>query len=142
MLATYAHLVDQDANNAILRENSLTPKERTTKDLSPIECQICNELNQAKAEYCMKCGAVLDLKKAYEHQAVHTLKDDVVMNLMKVLVERGLVDEAVAQIKDAGLGPTLKRLVEHHEEVQRGKPEASKQDTSNLAAPAELPIPQ
>jgi integrase/recombinase XerD len=123
MLATYAHLVDQDANNAILRENNLTPQQQTTKDLAPIECPICKELNQTKAEYCVKCGAVLDLKKAYEHQAVHALKDDVVMNLMKLLVERGLVDEAVQQIHNADLGPTLRRLVEHHEETQRTRPQ-------------------
>lgn len=128
MLATYSHLIDEDANNAILRENNLTPQQQRTRELAPIQCRICQELNQARAEYCAKCGAVLDLKKAYEHQAVHTLKDDVVLNLMKLLVERGLVDEAVEQIHEAGLGPTLKRLVEHHEETQRAKPRTMPND--------------
>jgi integrase len=114
MLATYSHLIDQDANNAILRENNLTPQQLVQRDLQPIACRICNELNQANAEYCTRCGAVLDLKKAYEHQTMHGVKDDVVLNLVKILVDKGLLDEAAKQLHDAGLGDALRRLAEHH----------------------------
>lgn len=113
MLATYSHLVDQDANNAILRENHLTPAQQRARDLLPVSCRICNELNPAKAEYCTKCGAVLDLKKAYEHQTLHDLKEELVLKMFKLLVDRGLVDEAAHQIHDANLGLTLKRLARH-----------------------------
>jgi integrase/recombinase XerD len=113
MLATYSHLIDQDANNAILRENNLTPQQLVQRDLQPITCRICNELNQAKAEYCTRCGAVLDLKKAYEHQTLHGVKDDVVLNLVKILVDKGLIDDAAQQIHDAGLGNALRQLAEH-----------------------------
>ena len=116
MLATYSHLIDQDANNAILRENNLTPQQLVQRDLQPITCRICNELNQARAEYCTRCGAVLDLKKAYEHQTMHGVKDDVVLNLIKMLVDKGLIDEAAKQLHDAGLGGALRQLAEHHRE--------------------------
>src|ERR1700693_1285481 len=115
MLGTYSHLIDQDANNAVLRENNLAPLKQRELELRPIECRICKELNQPKTDYCTKCGAVLDLAKAYEHQRVHQLKDEVVLKLFKVLVQRGLIDEAAQEIHDAGLGPTLQQLARHHD---------------------------
>lgn len=113
MLGTYSHLIDQDSNNAILRENGLTPQQQRQDQLKPTTCRICSELNPPATEYCTKCGAVLDLKKAYEHQRVHELKDELFVNLFKMLVEKGLVDEAATEIHDANLGPTLKRLAQH-----------------------------
>ena len=113
MLATYSHLIDQDANNAILRENNLTPAQQRARDLTPVECRVCGELNQPKTEYCQRCGAVLDLKKAYEHQQLHQLKDEVFLNLFRILVQKGLVDDAAKEIHEANLGPTLKRLAQY-----------------------------
>jgi integrase len=113
MLATYAHLVDADSNAAILRENNLTTTQTVKRDLAPIQCTICGELNAPKSDYCTKCGAVLNLRKAYEHQQAHEHTDDLVMSIFRILVEKGLVDEAASKIHEAGLGPTLKRLAEH-----------------------------
>ncbi len=91
----------------------MTVAQKLQQELKPAECRICGELNQPKAEYCVKCGAVLDMKKAYEHQTLHQLKDEVFLNLFKILVEKGLVDEAAKEIHEAGLGPKLKRLAQH-----------------------------
>lgn len=112
MLATYSHLIDQDANNAILKENNLANVKKKANDLTPITCPICQELNPPNSEYCTKCGAVLNLKKAYEHQQAGQLTDEVVMHVFKILVQRGLVDDAAKGIHDAGLGHTLKRLAD------------------------------
>lgn len=142
MLATYSHLIDQDANNAILKENNLAPPQQRASDLTPAQCRICNELNPPKSDYCVRCGAVLDLAKAYEHQAAHTLKDDVVLNLVKLLVQKGLIDDAVEQIHDAGLGDALKKLVAHHDETQRAKPSPSPGSlptTTNTSTPPAPP---
>lgn len=108
--STYAHLTDADANNAVLRENNMAPHQQAQRDLLPVSCRICKELNPPKSEYCQKCHAVLDLKKAYEHQQLHDLKEELFARMFKVMVERGLVDEAAREIHDAGLGDTLKRL--------------------------------
>jgi integrase/ribosomal protein L40E len=113
MLATYSHLIDQDANNAILRENNLTPAQRENLELKPVTCRICNEINPPRAEYCAKCGAVLDLRKAYEHQATASLKDELFVKVFRLLVQKGMVDEAAKEIHDANLGTTLKRLAQH-----------------------------
>jgi len=114
MLATYSHLIDQDANNAILRENNLTPARQQQDLLKPLLCHVCKELNVPEADYCTKCNAVLNLKRAYEHQQLHSLKDDVVLNLVQILVEKGLLDDAARAIHDAGLGNALKQLAAHH----------------------------
>ena len=113
MIANYAHLVDQDANSSILKENNLSPIQRKNIELQPIICKICNELNAPHSEYCTKCGAVLSMTKAVEHQLQHEMKDEIFINLFKILVEKGLVDEAAKEIHDAGLGQKLKRLVQH-----------------------------
>lgn len=113
MLATYAHLVDADANNAILRENNLAPANQRRDELLPISCRICSEINPAKASYCTRCNAVLDLKKAYEHQQLHDLKEELVTSMFRVMVEKGLIDDAARAVHDAKLGDVLKRLVQH-----------------------------
>ncbi len=117
MLATYAHLIDADSNAAILRENNLTATQKIASELAPIQCPICGELNPPKSDYCTKCGAVLNLKKAYEHQQAGALTDEVVMHVFKILVERGLVDDAAKGIREAGLGPALRRLADHTAQV-------------------------
>lgn len=111
--STYAHLIDTDVNNAILRENGLAPHQQQHRELQPLTCTICEYLNPARAEYCAKCGAVLNLRKAYEHQQLHDLKEDLFAKMFKLLVERGMIDEAAREIHDAGLGKTLKRLAQH-----------------------------
>jgi len=118
MLATYSHLVDQDANNAILKENNLASISKKRNDLTPITCPICGELNPPKSDYCTKCGAVLNLPRAYQHQQAHELTDDVVKHVFRILVQRGLVDEAAREIHDAGMGDALKRLAAHNEAPQ------------------------
>ena len=117
MLATYSHLIDQDANNAILRENNLTSAQLVKRDLQPVQCRICGELNEARAEYCARCNAVVDLKKAYEHQTLDGVKDDVVLSLVKILVDKGLIDDAAKQLHEAGLGAALRQIAEHHREA-------------------------
>jgi integrase len=118
--ATYAHLIDTDVNNAILRENNLAPHQETHRELQPVRCRICNELSPPRSEYCQRCSAVLDLKRAYEHQQLHDLKEQLFTNMFKLMVERGLVDEAAREIHDAGLGSVLKRLAMHVRESEAG----------------------
>jgi hypothetical protein len=120
--STYAHLTDSDANNAILRENNLAPHQAAQRDLQPIACKICGQLNTPRSEYCQRCHAVLDLHRAYEHQQLHDLKEELFTQMFRVMVEKGLVDEAAGAIHNAGLGNTLKRLAQHLTGEQRIAP--------------------
>jgi integrase len=111
--STYAHLIDTDVNNAILRENNLAPHQEAQRELQPLKCRICGQLNAPKSDYCQRCAAVLNLARAYEHQQLHDLKEQLFTNMFKVMVDRGLVDEAAKEIHDASLGGVLKRLAMH-----------------------------
>ena len=111
--STYAHLIDTDVNNAILRENNLAPHQVAHRELQPQTCHICRELSPPGAEYCQSCKAVLNLKKAYEHQQLHDLKEELFARMFKVMVDRGLIDDAAKEIHDGGLGSILKRLAQH-----------------------------
>lgn len=113
-LATYAHLLASDANAAILRENNLVEQKKTADELKAVACYRCHELNAATNDYCSKCNAVLNLHKAYEHQQLHDAKENLLQSMFKVLVEKGLVDEAARAVHNAGLGETLRRLALHH----------------------------
>ena len=112
-LATYSHLLASDANSAILRENHLKATTQTADELQPKRCYRCKELNAATNEYCSRCNAVLDLQRAYEHQQLHEMKEELFARMFKVMVDRGLIDEAAGEIHDAGLGSVLKRLALH-----------------------------
>ena len=83
---------------------------------------MCSELNQPGNDYCTKCSAVLNLKKAYEHQQVHNLQEGLSMAIFQLLVEKGLVDDAAKAVHDAGLGSALKRLIEHRTTTPRPDP--------------------
>ena len=141
MLSTYSHLIDGDCNDAILRENNLAPVQKKAHDLAPTPCAICGELNLPRADYCVKCGAVLNLRRAYEHDQAH---DGLSMAIFKLLVEKGLLDEAAKAVHDAGLGSALKRLVQHHQENQPASGDATgaQPTTEPAAAPSvEAPTP-
>lgn len=112
-LATYAHLLASDANSAILRENNLVQQRETTDELRAITCYRCHALNAPTNDYCTTCNAVINLQKAYEHQQLHDAKENLLRSMFKVLVEKGLVDDAARAVHDAGLGATLKRLALH-----------------------------
>jgi integrase len=134
--STYAHLIDTDVNNAILRENNLAPHQQAQKELQPVACGICQELNPPRSDYCQRCRAVLNLSKAYEHQQLHDLKEELFTQMFKVMVEKGLVDDAAGAIHIAGLGTTLQRLARHmtgEEHIASNvKEEASARETNQL----------
>lgn len=144
MLATYSHLIDQDANNAILRENDLTPIQQRRQELQPVTCRICNDTNPPKSEYCARCGAVLDLTRAYEHQALHDMKEELFVKMFRLLVQKGMVDEAAREIHDAGLGETLKRLALHINGAQPIATTVTSQPQSapRVALPSSTPTPE
>jgi integrase len=111
--STYAHLIDTDVNNAILRENNLAPHQQAHRELQPVACTICGELNPPRCDYCQRCRAVLNLSKAYEHQQLHDLKEELFTHMFKLMVDKGLIDEAASAIHNADLGKTLQRLARH-----------------------------
>ncbi|MEE9130379.1 MAG: tyrosine-type recombinase/integrase [Phycisphaerales bacterium] len=68
MLATYAHLVSRDANDAVLRMHGLTP-DRTPKKKAMTSCGMCAELNVENNQFCAHCGYALDVRAVKDRTA-------------------------------------------------------------------------
>lgn len=106
MLATYAHLVDSDANNAILKENQLTPTARVIDDLRTTACPICKEVNVARAPFCTRCATPLGESARTAPTTDETAA--LAQTLARVIIERGLLREAAEAVREAGLGDVLR----------------------------------
>jgi len=78
--------------------------------LVPVECVVCGGLNPHDTDYCTECGAVTSLALAYQHQQAHRVHEDLNATLVTVLLQRGLLDDAVQAAHDADLGDTLRRI--------------------------------
>ena len=110
MLGTYSHLVDQDSNNAVFRENGIMPAVLRRDDLKPRTCQVCSEVNPPEGKHCIRCGNSLLLESLYTERSPKA-QQDTLRQLLGLLVKRGVTDETIEILEKAGLGPTLQELV-------------------------------
>jgi integrase len=111
MLSTYAHLLASDANNAILRENHLTPSMANQQEVAtPKPCAACNTLNNPDAAFCSRCAGMLDERRALLMGERDTARDDLLRELCTLIVERGLADDVARLVYRAGLGQGLQTL--------------------------------
>jgi integrase/recombinase XerD len=111
MLSTYAHLLASDANNAILRENNLTPITTPEQDVNaPKACAACNTLNPTDAAFCSKCTSMLDERRALLAGERDVARDDLLRELCSLIVDRGLADDVARLVHRAGLGRGLQQL--------------------------------
>ena len=104
MLATYTHLIDSDANNAILREHQLTPEATSGQAPTPRSCTVCGQENLPRAVFCTRCTRPLGTH-AYEDQ-----EERVARTLARVIIERGLLGDAAHALHEDGLGDALQQL--------------------------------
>lgn len=73
MAGTYTHLSARDADNAILRANGVAIAESAVElKLKTRQCPRCKYSNAITAEYCSRCGSVLDIMFAKD--ADHHIK--------------------------------------------------------------------
>jgi integrase/recombinase XerD len=80
MLADYAHLVSQDANNAILAMHGINVVEKKNEDR---HCLRCKKINPSDAKFCYYCSACLDEKTAFEEQKEKSQIDNILNLLLK-----------------------------------------------------------
>lgn len=69
MLATYAHLLSQDANDAVLRMHGLTPDKPAGDRTKP--CGMCATINDGRNAFCSQCGYSMrvDAAESQSHRA-------------------------------------------------------------------------
>jgi integrase/recombinase XerD len=144
MLSTYAHLLASDANNAILRENHLTPVTSDEREMvAPRACTACNTLNNPDAAFCSRCTSMLDERRALVAGECETARADLLNELCNLIVERGLADDVARLVQRAGLGRGLATLA-GAEARSTVHAEASRLRVSNLPdndAFVQQPIP-
>jgi integrase len=59
-LKTYTHMGFDDVNSKMLQFYNIAAPENKPADLRlPKQCPICHEINPARAEHCLECGAAL-----------------------------------------------------------------------------------
>jgi integrase/recombinase XerD len=108
MLATYTHLIDSDANNAILREHQLAPHATSEHLPTPQRCTTCAHENMPHATFCTRCTRPLGPlgPQPYDDE------ERVARTLARVIIERGLLDDAAKALHDEGLGTALHALAQ------------------------------
>lgn len=133
MLSTYAHLLASDANNAILRENHLTPTTAQEYEVAaPRACTACNTLNNPDAAFCTRCMSMLDERRALLVGERDTARENLLHELCTLIVERGLADDVARLVQRAGLGRGLTSLADN-EARSTDHAEASAPSASNPA---------
>ena len=76
--ARYVHLSGRDIDNAYDELHGLYEPEEEEDGPDVIECDRCQELNEPKAAYCMRCGFALDQETAgqFEEEVESDIKKD------------------------------------------------------------------
>jgi len=80
MLADYAHLVSQDANNAILAMHGITEKEQKINEK---HCPRCKKINPPEAKFCYYCSSIIDEDTAFKQEQEKGQIDKVLNLLLK-----------------------------------------------------------
>ena len=99
MASTYIHLSGKNTDNALLKMYGLNVKDEKANDMKPLKCTRCDSINPYGAQYCVKCGMVLNevaaaeidenVKQAQQEQIFgakamsQLLKDPEVLELLK-----------------------------------------------------------
>jgi hypothetical protein len=78
--------------------------------LVPVQCVACGVLNPHDTDHCTNCGAATTLAAAYAHQQAHRVREHLNATLVNVLLQQGLLNDAVQAAHDADLGDTLRRI--------------------------------
>jgi|GEM_PF-6369226 hypothetical protein len=75
--AVYIGLAESDKEDSILELAGLEVNdEEEKKDLDPVRCTECSELNPFLAETCNGCGKALDSGDLYAHMEIQDKKDE------------------------------------------------------------------
>jgi len=68
MPSRYAHMINSDVDEAILKRYGISKEEETKKNKLPKICKICDMTNSPYSKTCSKCGKSLNLKDALEKE--------------------------------------------------------------------------
>ena len=129
-LEIYGKLTIDDTINRIKKHNGGEAIEKKKAEQN-INCSRCNFVNDPETEICEKCGAALTVKKAIEIDKsksselisikksmekmrkkleAKNKKDEFIFKIIKGLIKKGKIDDAVGIVHDENLENELSRL--------------------------------
>jgi len=75
MVRTYVHANGRETEGALLRYYGIEPNKETEQPKNlPLNCAICEEVNEYTNRFCKKCGKALTIKTAIESE--ETIKEE------------------------------------------------------------------
>ncbi|MCA9443848.1 MAG: tyrosine-type recombinase/integrase [Candidatus Omnitrophica bacterium] len=97
MPAVYIHMSGKEVDNAVLAMNGIKAEERESDQQKARVCKRCDAINSVSAEFCLKCGAVVDEKRAIEIQE-EEMKKSQLRSFSDELMNQLLKDEDVQKL--------------------------------------------
>ena len=129
-LEIYGKLTIDDTINRIKKHNGTDVTEKK-KEVQNLNCSRCSFVNEPETEICEKCGTALTVKKAMEidkgksselinikksmeemqkQLEAKNKKDEFIFKIIKGLIKKGRIDDAVGIIHNENLEKELSRL--------------------------------
>jgi integrase/recombinase XerD len=109
MPSTYVHLSGRDVDGAILKAHGITVDQETKAKIAFIltKCPRCDQESSSDAQFCPKCGMVLNVKAALKIEAERDLADRIMDILMKDNEVRRLLAKKISELYESSrLDPT------------------------------------
>ncbi len=93
-VAKYIRMAESDVEEGIRQIAGIQEAdEKFRKDLNPVQCYDCNELNKFEAENCTSCGAVLTTSEMFEQKQIEEATDELVFEIAKS--ETGFTEDEI-----------------------------------------------
>ncbi|MBN1244299.1 tyrosine-type recombinase/integrase [Candidatus Bathyarchaeota archaeon] len=103
MPSTYVHLSGRDVDGAILKAHGITVDQETKAKVALIltKCPRCDQESSSDAQFCPKCGMVLNDKAALKLQEERNLADRIMTLLMKDSEVRKLLARKISELYES-----------------------------------------
>ena len=112
MPAVYVHMSGREVDKAVLAMHGITQKEEVHSDETASICPRCETINDVGSDFCLKCGAVLDEKKAatleeerQKEQNLRNVSDELMNHLLRDEEVQRLIRRKVGEMGMGVSGP-------------------------------------
>lgn len=94
-VSKYVRLAEADVENGVKSLYDMETEDSQERDLEPVKCHSCGELNRFEAESCQECDATLQISKLYQESRIDEMTDELVYEVAKD--KAGLSEEEIRE---------------------------------------------
>ena len=112
MPAVYVHMSGREVDKAVLAMHGITQKEEVQSEETASICPRCETINDVGFDFCLKCGAVLNEKKAatmeeerQKEQNLRNVSDELMNHLLRDEEVQRLIRRKVGEMGSGVSGP-------------------------------------